>query len=158
MLFEAALGVVVLGVTAGLVNAAPARVAYAKPIDVTVPGVMVKVCPVAVFAEVIFGAVTIVGASPVVPVIAFEVMTAVRADTRPMSAAAAREERVACSGTHFDPHIVRAFLRVSIGRLPRAAAWVVPLAQLPGVVGAWTSPSGPTRGSRSTGLEVTSDS
>ena len=30
---------VVLGVTAGLVNAAPARVSYTKPVDVTVPGV-----------------------------------------------------------------------------------------------------------------------
>ena len=39
MVAEAVLGVVVLGVTAGLVNAAPARVGYAKPIDVTVPGV-----------------------------------------------------------------------------------------------------------------------
>jgi copper transport protein len=36
---EAVLGVVVLGVTAGLVNAAPARVKYAKPIDVKVAGV-----------------------------------------------------------------------------------------------------------------------
>jgi putative nucleotidyltransferase with HDIG domain len=66
---------------------------------------------------------------------AFEVMTAVRAYKRPMSAATAREELVRSSGTHFDPHVVRAFLRVSIGRLPRAAAWLVPLAQLPGVVG-----------------------
>jgi copper transport protein len=40
VLAEAVLGVAVLGVTAGLVNAAPARVSYVKPIDVTVPGVM----------------------------------------------------------------------------------------------------------------------
>ena len=39
VLAEAVLGVVVLGVTAGLVNAAPARVSYSKPIDVTVAGV-----------------------------------------------------------------------------------------------------------------------
>ena len=47
---EVVLGVVVLGVTAGLVNAAPARVSYAKPIAVTVKGVHggtveVKVAP-----------------------------------------------------------------------------------------------------------------
>ena len=38
MLAEAVLGVVVLGVTATLVNAAPARVSYATPVDVTVAG------------------------------------------------------------------------------------------------------------------------
>src|SRR4029079_13955071 len=36
---EVALGVVVLGVTAGLVNATPARVRYSKPIAVKVKGV-----------------------------------------------------------------------------------------------------------------------
>ena len=39
VLAEAILGVVVLGVTATLVNAAPARVSYAPPLDVTVPAV-----------------------------------------------------------------------------------------------------------------------
>jgi len=39
VLAEAALGVAVLGVTAALVNAAPARVAYVDPVDVTVPGI-----------------------------------------------------------------------------------------------------------------------
>lgn len=38
VLAEVVLGVVVLGVTATLVNAEPARVAYAPPLDVTVPG------------------------------------------------------------------------------------------------------------------------
>jgi copper transport protein len=38
VLVEVVLGVVVLGVTATLVNAEPARVAYAPPVDVTVPG------------------------------------------------------------------------------------------------------------------------
>jgi putative nucleotidyltransferase with HDIG domain len=66
---------------------------------------------------------------------AYEVMTAVRAYKRPMSAEAAREELVRCAGTHFDPHVVRALLRVSISRMPRAAAIAVPLLQLPGVVG-----------------------
>ncbi|HZP28448.1 MAG TPA: HD-GYP domain-containing protein [Acidimicrobiia bacterium] len=48
---------------------------------------------------------------------AFETMTAVRSYKRPMSATTARRELVACSGTHFDPHVVRAFLDVSLGRL-----------------------------------------
>ncbi len=39
VLAEAVLGVVVLGVTAALADAAPARVAYVDPVDVTVPGV-----------------------------------------------------------------------------------------------------------------------
>jgi copper transport protein len=39
VLAEAVLGVAVLGVTAGLVNAAPARVSYTKPVSVTVEGV-----------------------------------------------------------------------------------------------------------------------
>jgi copper transport protein len=38
VLAEVVLGVIVLGVTATLVNAEPARVAYAPPLDVTVPG------------------------------------------------------------------------------------------------------------------------
>ncbi|MDA0180467.1 copper resistance protein CopC/CopD [Solirubrobacter phytolaccae] len=50
VLAEAALGLVVLGVTSALVNAAPARVAYVDPVDVTVPGldggkVQVRVTP-----------------------------------------------------------------------------------------------------------------
>jgi copper transport protein len=39
VLAEAVLGIVVLGVTAGLVNAKPARVAYAPPFNATVPGI-----------------------------------------------------------------------------------------------------------------------
>jgi HD-GYP domain-containing protein (c-di-GMP phosphodiesterase class II) len=48
---------------------------------------------------------------------AFETMTAVRSYKRPRSATSARRELVACSGTQFDPHIVRAFLDVSLRRL-----------------------------------------
>jgi hypothetical protein len=62
---------------------------------------------------------------------AYEVMTAARAYKRPMSAAAARAELVACSGEQFDPAIVRAFLLVPVWRLRWAMgpfAWV---AQLP---------------------------
>ena len=48
---------------------------------------------------------------------AFETMTAVRAYKQAMSLAEAREELVRCAGTHFDPVVVRAFMRVSLGRL-----------------------------------------
>jgi hypothetical protein len=63
---------------------------------------------------------------------AFETMTAVRSYKRPKSARSARRELVACSGTQFDPHIVRAFLDVSLGRLwwilgPAAWLALVPL-------------------------------
>jgi hypothetical protein len=63
---------------------------------------------------------------------AFETMTAVHSYKRPKSATSARRELVACSGTQFDPHIVRAFLDVSLRRLwwilgPAAWIAVVPL-------------------------------
>jgi hypothetical protein len=60
----------------------------------------------------------------------FEVMTAVRAYKRPMTMQAARQELARGSGTQFDPHVVRAFLNVSLGRLHWAlgfAAWVAEL-------------------------------
>lgn len=47
----------------------------------------------------------------------FEVMTAMRSYKAPMSATDARQELVACSGTQFDPVIVRSFLNISIGKL-----------------------------------------
>ena len=47
----------------------------------------------------------------------FEVMTAARSYKKPMSVPAARRELAVCAGTQFDPAIVRAFLRVSLGRL-----------------------------------------
>jgi HD-GYP domain-containing protein (c-di-GMP phosphodiesterase class II) len=48
---------------------------------------------------------------------AFETMTATRSYKTPMTIEAGREELVKCAGAHFDPEIVRAFLRVSIGSL-----------------------------------------
>ncbi len=50
----------------------------------------------------------------------YETMTAARTYKQPMSPTAAREELVRCSGEHFDPAVVRAFLNVSAARLWRA--------------------------------------
>jgi HD-GYP domain-containing protein (c-di-GMP phosphodiesterase class II) len=57
----------------------------------------------------------------------YDVMTATRSYRHPISPQAARAELAACAGSQFDPHVVRAFLDVSIGRLrPMAAplAWI----------------------------------
>lgn len=62
---------------------------------------------------------------------AFEVMTSPRPYRKPMSAAAAREELASCAGTHFDPHVVRALLNVSLGRLRRAMGPIALFAQVP---------------------------
>ncbi len=69
---------------------------------------------------------------------AYEVMTATRAYKVPMSAAAAREELVASSGTHFDPALVRAFMGISLGALWWTTGVAALLAQIPllGRVGA----------------------
>ncbi|MEX0664993.1 MAG: HD-GYP domain-containing protein [Acidimicrobiia bacterium] len=48
---------------------------------------------------------------------AFETITAARSYKRPASPAEGRAELTRCAGTHFDPHVVRAFLDVSLGRL-----------------------------------------
>jgi HD-GYP domain-containing protein (c-di-GMP phosphodiesterase class II) len=95
---------------------------------------------------------------------AFETMTAVRSYKRPMSAPAARTELVACSGTHFDPHVVRAFLDVSLGRLcvilgPLSWLALVPLiGRLPRALAA-TAARGTSgqlgRGLRAVGIAVT---
>ncbi|WP_436792532.1 HD-GYP domain-containing protein [Actinospongicola halichondriae] len=61
---------------------------------------------------------------------AFEVMTAARSYKQPMSTEAAREELVSCSGTHFDPTVVRSFMRVSVSDLHRAlgpTSWLLSL-------------------------------
>ena len=73
----------------------------------------------------------------------YEVMTGPRTYKRPMSVPAAREELVRVAGTQLDPHVVRAFLNVSVGRLWRAiglGAWVaqIPvLGRLLSVGGSW---------------------
>src|SRR5207302_230340 len=61
----------------------------------------------------------------------FDTMTAARSYSPAMSAEAARRELARCSGTQFDPAVVRAFLNVSLGRLRWAAGPLAWLAQLP---------------------------
>lgn len=67
---------------------------------------------------------------------AYEVMTSTRSYTPPVAPAAAREELVRCAGNHFDPVIVRAFLRIAIGRFPKGAGLLVALGQIPGFLAA----------------------
>jgi putative nucleotidyltransferase with HDIG domain len=52
---------------------------------------------------------------------AYDVMTSHRSYRRPQSPASAKAELARCSGDHFDPDVVRAFLRVSTGYL----AWLL---------------------------------
>jgi hypothetical protein len=61
----------------------------------------------------------------------FEVMTAVRAYKRPMTMQAAREELARGSGSQFDPHVVRAFLNVSLGKLHWVLGMAAWMAELP---------------------------
>jgi hypothetical protein len=62
---------------------------------------------------------------------AFDVMTAARSYKRPSPPSWARTELVRCSGSQFDPEVVRAFLNVSIGGLQWAMGPLSWLAQLP---------------------------
>jgi hypothetical protein len=48
---------------------------------------------------------------------AFDVMTAARSYKRPLPAEQARAELTRNSGTQFDPHLVRSFLDISLGRM-----------------------------------------
>lgn len=61
----------------------------------------------------------------------YEVMTARRAYRRPVRASEARAELVRCSGTQFDPAMVRAFLQVSLGRLRLISGPLAWAAQVP---------------------------
>jgi hypothetical protein len=47
----------------------------------------------------------------------YDTMTTVRSYKKVMSPQAARRELAVCAGSHFDPHVVRAFLDGSVGRL-----------------------------------------
>jgi hypothetical protein len=61
----------------------------------------------------------------------FETMTAARSYKKPMSVAAARRELARCSGSQFDPSVVRGFFLVSLGRLWWTVGPLSWLAQLP---------------------------
>jgi putative nucleotidyltransferase with HDIG domain len=61
---------------------------------------------------------------------AYDVMTSHRSYRRPQSPASAKAELARCGGDHFDPDIVRAFLRVSTGYLAWLLFPVAWLAQL----------------------------
>lgn len=84
---------------------------------------------------------------------AFEVMTATRSYKRPMSVEAARTELVACSGSHFDPAVVRAFMSVSVGDLHKALGPLSWLTSLP-VFGASSSGLGAAVGNAVLGGSV----
>ncbi|HEX4654967.1 MAG TPA: HD-GYP domain-containing protein [Mycobacteriales bacterium] len=62
---------------------------------------------------------------------AFEVMTSPRPYSKPVSAAAAREELASCAGTHFDPQVVRALLNISLGRLRKSMGAIAWFSQVP---------------------------
>ena len=68
----------------------------------------------------------------------FEVMTAVRSYKSAMSLADARAELTRCSGTHFSPDMVRAFLNVSLPKLRRAGGLLASLAHVPFIGNALT--------------------
>ena len=65
----------------------------------------------------------------------YETMTAARPYKKPLSATAARGELTKCAGSHFDPHMVRAFLNISMGKLWHAIGLASFVAQLPFIAG-----------------------
>ena len=69
----------------------------------------------------------------------FEVMTAVRSYKSAMSLADARAELTRCSGTHFSPEVVRAFLNISLPKLRRAGGALASLAHVPFIGNALTA-------------------
>jgi HD-GYP domain-containing protein (c-di-GMP phosphodiesterase class II) len=61
----------------------------------------------------------------------FETMTAARSYKKPMTIGAARRELARCSGSQFDPAMVRAFLLISLGQLWWTVGPLSWVAQLP---------------------------
>jgi hypothetical protein len=59
----------------------------------------------------------------------FDVITSARSYKEPASAAEAREEITRCSGTQFDPSLVRAFVNISLGRMRLDGPALVALAR-----------------------------
>ncbi len=68
---------------------------------------------------------------------AYDVMTSVRSYKKAMSAQAARQEVADCAGTQFDPAVVRAFLRISLGQLRLVAG---PISSFTGTLAASPAP------------------
>ncbi|NNK92385.1 MAG: tandem-95 repeat protein, partial [Acidimicrobiia bacterium] len=62
---------------------------------------------------------------------AYDVMTTVRSYKKPLPNAVAREELARHAGSQFDPHVVRAFLGLAMGRLRWVAGPLSWLGQLP---------------------------
>ncbi len=73
---------------------------------------------------------------------AYDVITSKRSYKEPMSAEAARQELVDCSGTQFDPVVVRAMLDASLGRTPAigSLAWLTQIPVVRGAVAVGASP------------------
>ena len=69
----------------------------------------------------------------------FEVMTAVRSYKSALSLADARAELTRCSGAHFSPDMVRAFLNISLPKLRRAGGALASLAHVPFIGNALTA-------------------
>ena len=66
-------------------------------------------------------------------------MTAVRSYKSAMSLADARAELTRCSGSHFSPEMVRAFLNISLPKLRRAGGALASLAHVPFIGNALTA-------------------
>jgi HD domain len=78
---------------------------------------------------------------------AYDVMTAARSYKKPLPAAQARAELTRNSGTQFDPHLVRSFLEISLGRMRRIIGPLGWLSQFPNVIrGPITAVSGSATG------------
>lgn len=61
----------------------------------------------------------------------FDVITSLRSYKKPGTAAEAREEIARCAGTQFDPEVVKAFLRIGLGRFPWSVGPLSLLSQVP---------------------------
>ena len=74
---------------------------------------------------------------------AYDVITSKRSYKDPMSPEAARQELVDCSGTQFDPAVVRAMLAASIGHSPAIGtlAWLTEIPAIRGAIAVGASPA-----------------
>ncbi len=65
---------------------------------------------------------------------AYDVMTAARSYKKPLPAAQARAELTRNGGTQFDPHLVRSFLEISLGRMRQVVGPLGWLSQFPDLI------------------------